>query len=126
MYLGWKTSSVATVSKLGWSVFSFADSKSISKTETLSDRERLGAKFICEEVPELIGDGVEQFRVLQIATSFAFDSVDLADFFLQHFIGQTLLFIPFCENDVPAGTLTTSEIKKNKDVSHLFISFNVF
>jgi hypothetical protein len=102
------------------------DSKSFSKIESASNKIRCGAKLVCVDELELTGEGVEQFNVLQIATSLAFGFVDLADFFLQHFIGQTLLSMLLPENEVPAGTLEISASRKNNDVSHLFISFNVF
>lgn len=95
--------------------------KRISKRVAFSDKIMTGAKFICDDELVFVGVGVEQFKVRQIAFSLDFGSADFAVFFLQHFIAQTFSFIPPSKNGVPAGTLATSEIRKNKDVSHLFI-----
>lgn len=108
-------------------MFSFCSvEKRISKRVVFSDKMRFGVKFTCDEKLVFVGVGVEQFKVLQIATSLCFGSADLAVFFLQHFIGQTFLFIPFATKEVPAGTLAISTIRKNKDVSHLFIIQTLF
>lgn len=126
MYFGWNFEGVSNSKSINWLPSFGVVENRIAKRFSFSDKTRFGMKFICEEAVLLVGIGIEQLIVRQIATSLGLGFSAFASFFLQHFIGHTFLSIPPFKNGVPAGTLATSKVKIKIDVAHLVILFLLY